>query len=131
MTDEEKVEQWHHAIDRSISRAMRSEQPFTAETIIDDAGLLLCGETARYLRHVLNAICPSEPIRRDDIIPIEERAECLVKVIFADVDKLPDEARDRALNAQRSLRVIRQLYERMQLRGLLAEETRRFIDGED
>jgi hypothetical protein len=129
MTDEE-VERWHNAIDRSIWRAIRSEQAFTAESIIDDAGLILCSETVHYLRHMLHAICPG-PISRDDTIPVEEKCECLLKVLFADADQLDDERAQRVLDGQRTLRLLRECYERMQLRTVLAEETRRFIDEDE
>jgi hypothetical protein len=110
MIDEEKTQQWHHAIDRSISRAIRSEEPFTAESIIDDAGLILCAETARYLCHVLTAITPG-PICKDDAIPVEERIECLLRVNLSCVDQLSDEAKARASNTQQTWRAMREMYE--------------------
>jgi hypothetical protein len=129
MTDQEKTEQWQHCIDRVISRAVLIEKKApSVESVIDRAGLVECEETRCYASHMLAAIHPpSWPIRRDDPIPVEERCECLVKVLFADADQFDDEAKVRALDGQRTLRVIRALYERMQLRTLLAEETDAFL----
>jgi hypothetical protein len=131
MTDEEKTEKWQHCIDVAISRAKLDARLLSAETLIDRAGLVICPETVTYTRHMLEAIFPSGPILRDDPIPIEERVGCLVKVIFACADELDDESKLRALNAQRTWRVLREMYERNDLRTLCGQEARRFVNEDE
>jgi hypothetical protein len=133
MDDDQPV--WQQCVDRAFARAIevatKEAEPgdvrwtVTPESILDEVGLVCCPETLTYTRHLLCAIgTPNQP---PVDVAAEEAISGMLKVLLADEHNLSDEAQERAKNIRRTWRVMREMFERHELRALLRSESRKFI----
>jgi hypothetical protein len=134
MDDDQPV--WQQCVNSAIARAVeaatKDAEPgnvrwtVTAESILDQCGLVCCPMTLHYTRHLLCVIgTPNQPPPID--IPREEAIDAMLKVLFANEHNLHDERQERTLNARRTWRVLKEILQRHELRALLIGEQRRFI----
>jgi hypothetical protein len=135
MPDEDEQPVWKNCVDRAILVATCSGQPFSAESILDHVGLVSCEQTLSYTRRRLAAlgganqptVTDADTLKPWDEIAPEERIDAVIAVMLSDLDTLGDEEKEKALNTRRTWTFLRESLQRNELRGLLLDETRRFV----
>ncbi|HEY1743733.1 MAG TPA: hypothetical protein VGG18_11250 [Granulicella sp.] len=135
MPDEDEQPVWKSCVDRALLRATCSGQPFSAESILDCVGLVNCEQTLTYVRRRLAAlgganqptVTDADTLKPWDEIAPEERIDAVIAVMLSDLDSLDGEEKEQALNTKRRWTFLREALQRHELRGLLLDETRRFV----